>query len=66
MSNKEQLIWLNGLIIVSFQPTLEFICICDVDDTTADTIVYYPKDTILYMNVQYACIELNVMTGHQI
>ena len=30
-----------------FDPHEEFICLCDVDVTTADTIVYYLKDTVL-------------------
>ena len=34
-----------------FKPYEEFVCLCDVDDTTADTIVYYLKETVFCMNL---------------
>ena len=49
-SNKEQLIICLRWVDNQFDPHEEFICLRDVD-TTADTIVYYLKDTVLRMNL---------------
>ena len=50
-SNKEQLIICLRWVDNHFDSHEEFICLHDVDDTTADTIVYYLKDTVLRMNL---------------
>ena len=51
LSNKEQLIICLRWVDNHFDSHEEFICLCDVDDTTSDTIVYYLKDTVLRMNL---------------
>ena len=50
-SNKEELIICLRWVDNHFDPHEEFICLHDVDDTTADTIVCYLKDTVLRMNL---------------
>ena len=46
LSNKEQLIICLRWVGNHFDPHKEFICLHDVDDTTADTVIYYLKDTV--------------------
>ena len=45
-TNKEQLIICLRWVDNHFDPHKAFICLHDVDDTTADTIIYYLKDTV--------------------
>lgn len=56
-SNNEQLIFCLRWVDNHFDPHEEFICLCDVDDTTADTIVYYLKDTVLRMNLSISMLS---------
>ena len=50
-SNNKQLIICLRWVDNHFDPHEEFICIRDVADTTADTIDYCLKDTVLRMNL---------------
>ena len=62
-SNKEQLIICLRWVDNYFDPHEEFICLHDVDDTTADTIVYYLKDTVLRMNLSVSMCRAQCYDG---
>ena len=62
-SNKEQLIIYLRWVDNHFDPHEEFICLCDVDDTTANTIVYYLKDTVLHLNLSISMCRAQCYDG---
>ena len=62
-SNKEQLVIYLRWVDNHFDPHKEFICLRDVDDITADTIVYYLKDTVLRMNLSICMCRAQCYDG---